>query len=83
MKIFKLAFLALASVFVFSGSTFAQKNFLKDADKAFKSKEYFTAIELYKKAYAGVSKKEEKAKIIFQTAECYRLINDTKSAEQW
>ncbi len=83
MKIVKLAFLALASVIVFSGGAFAQKNFLKDADKAYNNAEYFTAIELYKKAYAGVSKKEEKAKIIFQTAECYRQINDSKNAEQW
>jgi peptidoglycan-associated lipoprotein len=83
MKIVKLAFIALASVIVFSVSGFAQKNFLKDADKSFLHREYFTAIELYKKAYAGESKKENKARIIFQTAECYRLINDTKNAEQW
>lgn len=83
MKITKLAFIALASVIVFSVSAFAQKNFIKDADKSFKSREYFTAIELYKKAYAASNKKEDKARIIFQTAECYRLINDNKSAEQW
>ena len=83
MKIVKLALIALAGVIVFSVSAFAQKNFLKDADKSFNSHEYFTAIELYKKAYTGAKKKEDKAKIIFQTAECYRMINDTKSAEQW
>ena len=83
MKIIKLAFIALASVIVFSVSSYAQKNFIKDADKSFKSREYFTAIELYKKAYAASNKKEDKARIIFQTAECYRLINDAKNAEQW
>jgi peptidoglycan-associated lipoprotein len=83
MKILKLAFLALASVIVYSNSAFAQKNFLKDADKAYTNAEYFNAIELYKRAYAGVTKKEDKARIIFQTAECYRQINDSKNAEQW
>jgi peptidoglycan-associated lipoprotein len=83
MKLLKLAFIALASVIIFSGSIFAQKNFIKDADKAFNTRKYFTAIELYKKAYTVASKKEDKARIIYQTAECYRLINDTKNAEQW
>src|ERR1035437_1052651 len=83
MKLLKLAFIALASVIIFSGSMFAQKNFIKDADKAFNTRKYFTAIELYKKAYTVASKKEDKARIIYQTAECYRLINDTKNAEQW
>lgn len=82
MKIFKLAII-FASVFLISSSAFAQKNFLKDADKSFNHREFFKAIELYKKAYTAESKKDIKAKIIFQTAECYRLINDTKNAEQW
>ncbi|MCC6691197.1 MAG: OmpA family protein [Bacteroidia bacterium] len=83
MKISTRYCIVLLSTVAISLSTFAQKNFLKDADKSFLHREYFTAIELYKKAYANESKKENKAKIIFQTAECYRLINDTKNAEQW
>ena len=37
----------------------------------------------YKKAYSKERSNVAKARIIFQTAECYRLINDTKQAEIW
>lgn len=60
---------------------FAQKNFLKEADKAFSVKEYYTAIDWYKKAYTKEKKAERKAKILFRTAECYRHINQIKEAE--
>jgi peptidoglycan-associated lipoprotein len=68
---------------LFSTNVMAQKNFSKDADNAFKNKEYFNAMELYKKAYPKAKKKEDKAYIIFQTAECYRNIGDNKQAEAW
>ena len=83
MKIAKLAALAFAFILISSVSVKAQKNFMKDAEKAFDAHEYFSAIELYKKAYTKVKKKEDKAKTIFQIAECYRMINDYKNSEQW
>lgn len=83
MKIVRLVSFSLVALLFFSLNANAQKNFSKDADKAFNTREYFTAIELYKKAYTAAKKKEDKAKIIFQTAECYRMINDNKNAEQW
>ncbi|MEO6882659.1 MAG: OmpA family protein [Bacteroidia bacterium] len=86
MKITKQLSVFFIAVFVFSMSSVsvkAQKNFTKDADMAFQGQQYFNAIELYKKAYAKVKKKDEKARIIFQTAECYKDINDTKQAESW
>src|SRR4051812_28637807 len=83
MKIFTKLTAGLAIILFFSTAAVAQKNFSKDADKAFDSKEYFNAIELYKKAYTKAKKKEDKALIIFRTAECYRLINDNKQAEAW
>ncbi|HIA06947.1 MAG TPA: hypothetical protein EYN71_09655 [Flavobacteriales bacterium] len=61
----------------------AQKNFSKDADASFKRGEYYTAIMQYKKAYSKERNNTAKARIIFQTAECYRYINDTKQAEMW
>ena len=61
----------------------AQKNFAKDADETFNSGKYYTAIVMYKKAYSKERNNTAKAKIIFQTAECYRLIGDTKQAEIW
>ena len=68
---------------MFSVNVMAQKNFALEADNAFKSKQYFNAIELYKKAYTKAKKKEDKAYIIFQIAECYRLTGDSKQAEAW
>jgi peptidoglycan-associated lipoprotein len=74
-------------MFVFTERTYAQKNSLQSADQAFKNQEYFDAIELYKKAYTDLGsksgKKNEKARIIFQIAECYRMINEPKQEEQW
>jgi len=83
MKIMKTLVLGTVLSLIFSVNASAQKNFSKDADKAFDQKEYFNAIELYKKAYSKAKKKEDKANIIFKTAECYRNIGDTKQQESW
>ncbi|MGZ4036084.1 MAG: tetratricopeptide repeat protein, partial [Bacteroidia bacterium] len=83
MKILTKLVAVVAVTLMFSTHGVAQKNFSKDADKAFSSMEYFNAIELYKKAYTKAKKKEDKANIIFKTAECYRLIGDNKQAEAW
>ncbi len=83
MKIITKLTAGLAIILFFSTTAVAQKNFSKDADKAFDNKEYFNAIELYKKAYTKAKRKEDKALIIFRTAECYRMINDNKQAEAW
>ena len=83
MKIFKKLTAVLVITLLFSISAVAQKNFMTDAKKAFESQEYFNSIELYKKAYTKAKKKEDKAFIVFRTAECYRLIGDNKQAEAW
>ncbi len=83
MRIITKIIAGLVVILIFSTNAMAQKNFSKDADKAFTNREYFNAIELYKKAYTKAKKKEEKALIIFRTAECYRLIGDAKQAEAW
>src|SRR5581483_2281518 len=79
--------ICLSICFVFCSShAFAQKNSLQSADDAYKSKSWFDAIELYKKAYTdmkGSGKKNEKARIMFQIAECYRMMDDPKQEEQW
>ena len=43
--------------------------------------EYYNAIDIYKKALSQNPKKDEKARLVFQIAECYRLTGDTKHAE--
>lgn len=83
MKLFTKLTAGLIVALLFSADVMAQKNFSKDADKAFVNQEYFNAIELYKKAFTKIKKKEEKANNIFKTAECYRMIGDNKQAEAW
>ncbi|HIN38977.1 MAG TPA: hypothetical protein EYM84_01745 [Flavobacteriales bacterium] len=82
MNIKKLL-LILFVLTIVCNSADAQKNFSKDADASFNRGEYFTAIMQYKKAYSKERNNTAKARIIFQTAECYRNINDTKQAEIW
>ncbi len=83
MNIISKLLVAFIVTIAFSANVMAQKNFNADADLAFSNKQYFNAIELYKKAYTKAKKKEEKANIIFLIAECYRLTGDTKQAEAW
>lgn len=75
----KISFVLLMLAFVVS-TGFAQKNPFKEAEKAFASKEYYTAIDWYKKAYSREKKAEKKAKILYRTAECYRHINQLNEA---
>src|ERR1041385_8752156 len=83
MRNIKAFSLIAAVMMIFSASNLmAQKNFFKDAEKAYGNNEYFAAIELYKKAYSKASKKN-KAEILFKTAECYKNVNDAKQAETY
>ncbi len=62
---------------------FAQKNYTQEADNNWKSESYFTAVDLYKKAYTKEKKKTEKIRIIFRIGECYRLIENPQLAIEW
>lgn len=61
----------------------AQKNYIRDADKAFESQQYYNARDLYKKGMAKIKNKQEKARIMFQIGESYRMMMDWKLAESW
>ncbi len=74
-------YIVLLSLITLTAS--AQKGFVKAGDAAFANHEYYNAIEIYKKALSGGNiKKEEKARVIFQIAECYRLTGDVKHEEE-
>ncbi len=65
----------------FSMNVSAQRNFTEEADNAFELKQYYDAIELYQKAYSRVQRnRAERARILFQIAECYRLTNNIRRA---
>jgi peptidoglycan-associated lipoprotein len=60
----------------------AQRNPAKGADEAFAKQQYTEAIDKYKKAYTKVKNdKEEKNRITYQQAICYRLTGNYKRAE--
>jgi len=78
MKMHKSVSLIICTLFF--ATTFAQKNFYKEAERKFATFEYFAAIDLYKAAYKKAPKKL-KPECLWKIAECYRLINDVKQAE--
>ena len=61
---------------------------LEAGNKLFKLESYYEAIDAYRKPAVKTFKEAEKNKNIkgkacFQIAECYRLSNNFKNAEQW
>lgn len=66
---------------LFSISLLAQRNSTAAADADFEDYKYSEAVDKYKKAYSKVKDRDEKNRIRFQMAECYRLMNVTKRAE--
>ena len=64
MKFFRLI-VCLSICCTASFATFAQKNFSKEADDAFRNESFFSAIEAYKKADVK-AKPAEKARINFE-----------------
>jgi peptidoglycan-associated lipoprotein len=59
----------------------SQKKRIERADQAFMAGEFYEAIDLYKNAYSAIKDKKEKARVVFQIAECYRKTNDPKNSE--
>ncbi|HTL83409.1 MAG TPA: OmpA family protein [Bacteroidia bacterium] len=83
MKLIKVLSVVVVFLLAFSVNGHAQKNYVRDADRAYESQQYYNAVELYKKGISKIKNKQEKARITFQIAECYRKMNDWKQAESW
>lgn len=58
----------------------AQDKKTEAAELAFKNHQYSTAVKKYKRAYRKVKDKDEKNRISFQIAECYRITNNMRLA---
>ncbi len=72
------------AVFIFGlGTLKAQKNFKEDAERQYENGAYYSAIELFKKAYANARAPKKKVKISFKIAECYRETRNNEQAEVW
>jgi len=85
MKILRTLLPLIVFSLVMSFQVHAQqkRNYTQEADQAFEDKMFNLAIEKYEKAYSKVKKNRvEKNRILFQIAECYRLTNNWKKAEQ-
>jgi tetratricopeptide (TPR) repeat protein len=81
--------LLLLIAIILSGQANAQvtRNYAKEADVLWVSGKYVEAADAYKKAYAKMSTKNDKARIkkatyAFRAGECYRLIRNFPAAEE-
>ncbi|MSP68965.1 MAG: hypothetical protein EXR20_01690 [Bacteroidetes bacterium] len=83
MKLIKVFSVTVFLMIAFVMNADAQKNYIRDADKAFESQQYYNASDLYKKGMAKIKNKQEKARIMFQIGESYRMMMDWKLAESW
>lgn len=68
---------------LFSSAVMAQGKLADEADDAFNKGFYYSAIELYKKAYTAEKKATTKAELIFKVAESYRALGDMEQAASW
>lgn len=74
--------LLLLAIMLITSGVQAQNRFSRSADESFNDQQYALALKKYQKAYSKVKKnKDERERISFQIAECYRLMNQTKRAE--
>ena len=55
----------------------------KKADEYFESKEYSIALDIYSKAYSKEKSREQKQRISFNMAECYRFTGQCKRAASY
>jgi len=85
MRLNKLFFLLSVFFFLFSSLSYGQEKkraITRSADEAFEDQRYAVAIDRYQKAYSRAKKnKNEKDRITYQLAECYRLTGEFKKAK--
>lgn len=81
-------FLGLSLLIIFSTGLWAQKDTkvavskrAEAADRAFNDYMFSSALKLYRKAYRKEKDKDEKNRITYQMAECYRLMGRLAMAE--
>ncbi len=63
----------------------AQKRKAERAYASFQAGEYYEAIDLFKDSYSKTKRSDKiaRAELIYMIAECYRLVNNPRSAETW
>jgi peptidoglycan-associated lipoprotein len=84
MKLIKSLIILLILLFVMPEQGFGQRRYnrrLAAAEQAFNNYQYNNALNRYKKAYSRTRDKDNRNYIVFQMAECYRFMNETRRAE--
>ncbi|HHN47816.1 MAG TPA: hypothetical protein ENN08_02600 [Bacteroidales bacterium] len=84
MKLFKGLIILFMLMFLMPEQGLAQRRYLRRlaaAEEAFSNHQYHNALNRYKKAYNRTRDRDNRNYIIFQMAESYRFINDTRRAE--
>ncbi len=82
----KLFFISLILLlFVFPDDLFAQNRRLERAERAFELRQYDEAVDLYRRAYNRVRRRDrrEATRLIFQIALCHKYTNNHRMAEAW
>jgi peptidoglycan-associated lipoprotein len=81
----RLLFLIIILIIAASPEIIAQKRKADRAYASFYAGEYFDAIDYFKDAYSKTKKadKNTRTELVFMIAECYRMVNDPRSAETW
>jgi peptidoglycan-associated lipoprotein len=82
MKTTRFTFLVGAlSLLLISAGPGSKK--VKQADSQFKQENYHEAKELYLKSYSKVKSLKEKSRVIYNIAECFRILAEPEQAETW
>lgn len=77
-------FTAILLLTISASVAYAQPKRVKEADRLFNNKEYYEALEAYKKASESIrGNKALKAEVVYKQALCYMAFKDTKKAEAW
>lgn len=83
LKFISRYFLVLLLVSATTG-IFAQPKAIKEADRLYDNKEYYEALNAYRKAQDKIKgNKALKAELTYKQGLCYMMFNDTKKAEVW
>jgi len=84
VKSIKRLVIGILLIAVSTGTAVAQNKKVKAADVLFRNKEYYEALNAYKKALETTrGNKALKAELTYKEGLCYMMINDCKKAEVW
>ncbi len=82
MKI-KTVFLISIIILSIPSYTFAQTSLYVKANDFYQNGQYYQAVDKLRDTYGKVTDKDIKNEIVWQVAECYRLLNEPRKAEMW